>query len=103
MLKVGTKVFITRVYRRHRSSPTGYEQDLVSCYGTVKSLVDDEHYEINVINNVTGETVCGCFYRHELVMLGHHEPIYRVGDMVHICDISDGEKEISTWLVFRNG
>lgn len=28
-----------------------------------------------------------------MATLGHHEPTYRVGDMVYICDISKGEKQ----------
>lgn len=93
MLEIGTKVFINRVFRQHRPSPTGYERDSLNCYGTVKSVFDDDYYEVNVINNVTGELFAGCFYRHEMATLGHHEPTYRVGDMVYICDISKGEKQ----------
>lgn len=93
MLEVGTKVFINYVFRRHRPSPTGYEINLERCYGTVKSIIDDAYYEIRVVDKVTGETVCGCFHRYEFVNLGHNEPKYRVGDMVRICDMSEGEKK----------
>lgn len=92
MLEIGTKVFINYVFRRHRPSPTGYEMNLERCYGTVKSLIHDEYYEISVVDKVTGETVCGCFHRYEFVNLGHNEPKYRVGDMVRICDMSEEDK-----------
>lgn len=92
MLNIGTKVFINYVFRRHRPSPTGYEMNLERCYGTVKSLNDDEYYEISVVDKVTGETLSGCFHRYELVNLGYDEPAYQVGDMVRICDMSEEDK-----------
>lgn len=93
MLEIGTKVFINYVFRRHRPRPTGYEINLERRYGTVKSLNDDGYYEISVVDNVTGETLSGCFHRYELVNLGHDEPVYRVGDMVRICDMSEEDKQ----------
>ena len=93
MLDIGTHVFINYVLNRHRPSPTGYEKTSVGCYGTVKSIIDDEYYEVSIVSNVTDETLSGCIHKCELIDLGHHEPTYRVGDVVRICDMSEKEKE----------
>lgn len=66
MLEIGTKVFINYVFRQHRPRPTGHEMNLERRYGTVKSLNDDDYYEISVVDKVTGETLSGCFHRYEL-------------------------------------
>lgn len=92
MWEVGAKVFIHNKLEGYRPSPTGCEQEMVNHYGTVVSLLDNAYCEISIINNSTGETLSGCFHKCEIVNLGHHEPTYRVGDMVRICNLSEEEK-----------
>lgn len=93
MLKLGTHVFIKQTVGCGRPHSTGYEEDLVGCYGTV---VDDQHYNhytVEATDKVTGEPLLGSFLRNELHNLGPDEPSYRIGDMVRICEMSQEDKD----------
>lgn len=86
-------MFIHTKLECYRPSPTGCEQEMVNHYGTVVSLLNNAYCEIRVTNKITGETLSGCFHKGELTNLGPYWPTYRIGDMVHICNMSEEEKQ----------
>lgn len=91
MWGLGTKVYIHTMLEGYRPYSTGWEIAMVNRYGAVTELINHGFCEVIVIDD-NGETISGCFHKCELVNLGHHEPTYKVGDTVRICDLSEEEK-----------
>lgn len=89
MFEIGTKVFIDALPKYGHPHSTGYEHELIKCYGTVTGYVDDGYYMITVEN----DTASGIFHRYGLVNLGCEWPSYRVGEVVRVCDLSEEEKK----------
>lgn len=96
MLKIGTKVFITRFLHSYRSYSSGCEEDLVGCYGEVEysntNSYGEIYYKVSVTDTKVNKTLLGYFHEYELVDLGSDWPKYRIGDTMRICNISEREK-----------
>lgn len=96
MWKVGTKVYIRRLINCDRPYSTGFEKELIGCYGTVtecvEGLLGEYHYTVIAGDEFISSTLSGSFRPGELRNLGPHWPTYRLGDMVRICDMSEEEK-----------
>lgn len=97
MWEIGTKVYVKRLSNYDRPYPTGFEKELVGCYGTITECVEgclgDYYYTVIDGNESMCDTLSGCFHPGELRNLGPHWPTYRIGDMVHICNMSEEEKQ----------
>lgn len=96
MWKVGTKVYIRRLINCDRPYSTGFEKELIGCYGTVtecvEGLLGEYRYTVIAGDEFISSTLSGSFRPGELKNLGPNWPTYRIGDMVRICDMSEEEK-----------
>ena len=97
MWQVGTKVYIRRLINCDRPYSTGFEKELIGCYGIVTECVEgvpgEYHYTVIAGDEFISSTLSGYFRPGELTNLGPYWPSYRIGDMVRICDMSEEEKQ----------